>query len=60
MSGVQETHTYFAVYLFSYLRAITGGANYIFTLQVDSAARLWVDNELIINATCKTYIYFNV
>ncbi|KAL0056133.1 hypothetical protein WJX82_008016 [Trebouxia sp. C0006] len=45
------TYQYWGAKLFSYLHA-TVAQDYAFQMQVDSAARLWVNSTLIINATC--------
>ena len=51
MLDMQGTYQYWGAKLFSYLHA-TVAQDYAFQMQVDSAARLWVNSTLIINATC--------
>ena len=50
---MQETITYWGGRLFSYMNAKMANS-YVFQMYVDNAARLWVDNTLVINATCAT------
>ncbi|KAL0055724.1 hypothetical protein WJX82_003766 [Trebouxia sp. C0006] len=50
------TYTNWGALLFSYLHA-SSPADYAFQINVDSAARLWVNNTLIINATCNQTAY---
>ncbi len=54
MLDTQGTYQYWGAKLFSYLRA-SAAQDYSFQMQVDSAARLWVNNTLIINATCRKH-----
>ena len=51
MLDMQGTYQYWGARIFSYFRAPSNNG-YVFQMQVDSAARLWVDNTLLINATC--------
>ena len=51
MPDMQATYQYWGARLFSYFHAPTTDI-YAFGMQVDSAARLWLDNTLLINATC--------
>ena len=51
MLDMQGTYQYWGAKLFSYLHASVA-QTYAFQMQVDSAARLWANNTLIIDATC--------
>lgn len=48
---MQETLTFWAALLFSYVNAPYAGT-YIFQVNSDNGARLWVDSVLVVNATC--------
>ena len=48
---MQGTYQYWGARLFTYLNAQTSNT-YVFGIQVDNGARLWVDNTLIVDATC--------
>ena len=54
MLDMQGTYQYWGAKLFSYLHA-SAADDYSFQMQVDSAARLWVNNTLIIDATCRKH-----
>lgn len=51
MLDMQGTYQYWGAKLFSYFHASVP-ESYLFQMQVDSAARLWVNGSLIIDATC--------
>lgn len=51
MADMQGTYQYWGAQLFSYFDA-TVASTYVFQMQVDSAARLWVQGTLVIDATC--------
>ncbi len=51
MLDLQGTYQYWGAKLFSYFHAAVA-QRYLFKMQVDSAARLWVNGTLVINATC--------
>ena len=52
-ADMQGTYTYWGARLFSYLhQASPATQTYAFQMQVDNGARLWVDNNLVIDATC--------
>lgn len=33
---------------------VTTSSKYVFRMYVDNAARLWLDNQMILDATCET------
>lgn len=49
---MQGTYDYWGALMFSYLHASSANT-YLFEVLVDNAARLWVDDTLVIDATCK-------
>lgn len=51
MSNLQGTYQYWGARLLSFLPVSTA-RQYGFWMKVDSAARLWVNNTLVIDATC--------
>ena len=51
MGDMQGTYQYWGARLFSTI-PVTAASNYAFQMQVDNAARLWVNNILVIDATC--------
>ncbi|KAL0020762.1 hypothetical protein WJX77_010440 [Trebouxia sp. C0004] len=51
-----RTYQNWGALLFSYLKA-SAAQDYAFQINVNSAARLWVNNTLIINATCEQTAY---
>lgn len=52
MTGMQGSYQYWGARLFSYFHAPNASA-YAFEMQVDDAARLWVDNTLVVDASCE-------
>ena len=53
MAVMQLTYDYWGALIFGYLENPNAAAtDYIFQMQVDNAARLWVDGTLVIDATC--------
>ena len=48
---LQATYQYWGALLFAYMDA-SSAQTYVFQMQVDTAARLWIDSALIIDATC--------
>lgn len=51
MADMQGTYQYWGARLFSNL-VINTATLYEFQMRVDSAARLWIDSILVIDATC--------
>ena len=49
MDDMQGTYEHWSAQLFSYFSA-ANAATYVFQMQVDNAARLWVNDTLVINA----------
>ncbi|KAL0020817.1 hypothetical protein WJX79_011000 [Trebouxia sp. C0005] len=56
LPACQGTYQNWGALLFSYLHASVA-QDYAFEIYVTSAARLWVNNTLIINATCNQTAY---
>lgn len=52
VADMQETHQHWGARLYSTL-PVTTANTYAFSMRVDDAARLWVKNVLVIDATCK-------
>lgn len=53
MRVVQTSYTYWGARILGYYNVATGNVgNYTFMINVDNAARLWVDGTLVVNATC--------
>lgn len=59
MAAMQGTYQYWGARLFSYFEASAANSSYAFQVQVNSAARLWVNNTLVIEATCRSCTLLN-